>query len=196
MFCSNCGNEIGDNDKFCSVCGQQIDKTADSTVSYDNISPNIPIKEKKESNIWSSIIIISLVGLALIYGSAFMGGFMEGMSSEASPIGNSDNYYNIVVESQISYEYSTSSNQNIIVNCYFDTTNIGTAGGDNVQVDYSLLFDDRVLESSTIFLGSVSAGSDTHREKGHSVTLTNSEWRELKNDITEITIEVDEIRAE
>lgn len=91
MFCSKCGNEINEGDIFCPTCGQQVKKTIESTTASNNVSDKKPIKEKNESNVWSVIIIISLIGLGIIYGPAFMDGFIDGMSPDAVSIDNS--YY-------------------------------------------------------------------------------------------------------
>ena len=91
MFCSKCGNEINDDDIFCHTCGQQVTKTIESTTASYNVSDKKPIKEKNESNIWSFITTISLIVLIIIYGSAFIDGFMDGMSPDATSIENS--YY-------------------------------------------------------------------------------------------------------
>lgn len=190
MYCSKCGLEINENDKFCSTCGRQVNIITESTAASYSISDKKPIKEKNGSNNWSVIIIISLIGLAMIYGPAFM----DGTSSNAASAGNSNKYYEIIVDSQGKYEYSQIWNEDILVNSYFDITNIGTAGADNVQVDYSLLFDGRVLSSSTIYLGSISAGSNVHREKSNSVTLTDHEWTELGD--KKIEVQIGEIRGE
>lgn len=197
MFCSNCGNEINEDGKFCSNCGQLTKKDAIPASNTSTTPPEKVSNKKSESNNWSVIITLALIGLAIIYGSAFIDGFTDGMSSDpSSPSTYSSNKYShVIVDSQGGYEYSKSSNENIIVNCYFDTTNIGTAGADNVQVDYSLTFNGRVLTSSTLYLGSIPAGSNIHREKSHSISLTNSEWKQLVNGFNKINIDIGEIRS-
>jgi len=82
MFCSNCGNELNNSDKFCSICGQPIDNSAESKKPFIRISDEKPVQEKKDSNIWSVITVISLIGLALIYGPAFM----DGISSDSNSV--------------------------------------------------------------------------------------------------------------
>ncbi|APH38237.1 hypothetical protein [Methanohalophilus halophilus] len=104
--------------------------------------------------------------------------------------------YEVIVDGQNTYEYNTLSNDNIIVECYFDTTNIGTMDADNVQVDYSLLFDNRILETNTIYFGTVRDGANVQKKRTHSVTLTNSEWHELKSKNGKINLKIDKVRAE
>lgn len=201
MFCSNCGNELKGSDKYCSSCGQQNNKTPESDDSYKNTANEKHTPESKESNIWAVIIIISLIGFILV-STGVLDGFMDGRSSntkytspDISPSSLTTGHYEIIVQSQWSYTYDRSSNEKIILNCYFDVTNIGTASADNVQVDYSLLFDGRLLDTSTIYLGTIPAGSNIHREKGHAVKLNSFEWNDLVDEEEEIEIEIDEIRA-
>ena len=89
MFCSNCGNGIDNEDQFCSTCGQQVNKTIELTTDSYSVSDKPPIKEKNESNTWSIIIIICLIGLTLIYGPVIMNGFMGAMSSDTASIDSS-----------------------------------------------------------------------------------------------------------
>lgn len=208
MFCSNCGNELENSDNFCPSCGQSTNKNPESKTPFIGISDEKPIQEKKPSNNWSVTTILVVVFLIFV-GSGVLGGFIDGMSSStASPSEtvNTDNqdkfldnlggYSNVIVESQWEYEYNQHSNERIIVNCYFDFTNIGTATADNVQVDYSILFDGRVLETSTIYLGSIPAGSSLHREKGQSVNLNSFEWNDLIDEEEKIEVSIDEVRSE
>lgn len=85
MFCTKCGNELKDFDHFCSKCGQQVKPNLESNYTVDNTSHKKTAKEKKESGVWSVIIIISLIGI-VFFGLATVGVFIDEMSSSsASP---------------------------------------------------------------------------------------------------------------
>lgn len=38
LFCSNCGNEVREEDSFCSSCGKKLDINQDLTANEDNSS--------------------------------------------------------------------------------------------------------------------------------------------------------------
>ena len=61
MFCRNCGNQIPDGAKFCTVCGaQQQANTSYDQQQTQTQTPNVP--EKKKNNIWITIIILVIAG--------------------------------------------------------------------------------------------------------------------------------------
>ncbi len=57
MKCSNCGSEIGEEDKFCTKCGQAI--------TSQNSTPGVP-KNNKKNNIGLVIGVVILAVIALI----------------------------------------------------------------------------------------------------------------------------------
>jgi len=107
-----------------------------------------------------------------------------------------DRYSHVYAEARGTYEYSTGSNDPILLDGYFDITNTGNYKADNVQVDYSILISGKVLDSGTLYVGTLNGGQYTNRKLTTVVELTDSEWKRLKNDMVNIEFSVDEIRSE
>lgn len=74
IFCSNCGNQINDNEKFCSKCGNQIKQNSQDNneqmkqsekTTRDNISQNVDTEKNytKYKYIGIFIAVILLLGL-------------------------------------------------------------------------------------------------------------------------------------
>lgn len=113
-FCSNCGNEIPDGVKFCSVCGTSINCNNNVTdnVNYNGSQPQgspvvtpvyvpYPVNEgkpkKKKKHVFLKIIIVLFV-------ISFLGGIVENKNSKK---GNKDSY------DYSTYEGSSEKKQNI-----------------------------------------------------------------------------------
>ena len=68
MFCSNCGNKVGDNARFCGVCGTKL------TVTPVRKEEGLPVKKKesKKSRIVMMLILFALMAVvasvAIMYG--------------------------------------------------------------------------------------------------------------------------------
>ncbi len=65
MFCSNCGNQLGDQDKFCAKCGTSVRGQIQQPVNTSEIMPvqqeeKTPVKKK---SVW---LILSLSVAAVI----------------------------------------------------------------------------------------------------------------------------------
>ncbi|MCI9077894.1 MAG: YARHG domain-containing protein [Lachnospiraceae bacterium] len=76
MFCNNCGNEIDENSKFCSKCGQPVQNINQNPVS-GNTSDGLPDttynkqptnKNKNQKEQWTYLIIAGILLIAIIAG--------------------------------------------------------------------------------------------------------------------------------
>jgi hypothetical protein len=59
MFCSNCGKELGKNDKYCKYCGYFSAKEAPESTNY--IKPQINPPKNNENNIFGWVTIIGII---------------------------------------------------------------------------------------------------------------------------------------
>lgn len=60
MYCRKCGGQVNDDDKFCSVCGTQVENVE----SISNNVDSVQIKETKQKS--KKIIIMSIVASAIL----------------------------------------------------------------------------------------------------------------------------------
>ncbi len=64
MFCSNCGNEIKDGQKFCTACGTPVPEQAVTPMPEQTITPSAPVT--KSGNKSGLILMISLVAGSVV----------------------------------------------------------------------------------------------------------------------------------
>ncbi len=172
MYCRNCGSEVTSDDIFCYSCGNQIDKIEDTnniSISTNNEKTNA---QKEESPIWGIIIFISLIGLIIIYGPAFMDWYMDDTSSDALSIENS--YYsgnsyntqisqkekNVQICEQVASEYSET-------HTYIDD---GVFDCDNMAMDVWNLIESQGINAQ-IAVGNVDMSDESLEDMNHAWVL-------------------------
>ena len=68
-FCTNCGTEVGENEKFCSNCGNplQEDEKAAKKSSVQAISPKVTTSSRKTNKLIWVIVPVILIIIAAAY---------------------------------------------------------------------------------------------------------------------------------
>lgn len=77
MFCKNCGQELGENVKFCAKCGTAVNDTADATFNQ-SMAVNQQVPKKKKGKVFPKLII----GFIILCGIFGMLGTDEESESE------------------------------------------------------------------------------------------------------------------
>lgn len=65
MFCSNCGNQLGEQDKFCAACGAPVRRESGNFVKTTEESP-VSRPERTEEKKKTIGLIVAISALALI----------------------------------------------------------------------------------------------------------------------------------
>lgn len=70
MFCTNCGNQINDNEQSCSRCGKLRTGKRKITINLDQVSKPPVIEDHMVGAILATIFCCQVCGIvALVYGS-------------------------------------------------------------------------------------------------------------------------------
>ena len=98
MYCSKCGKEVNEKDKFCENCGTQIHPSKNNSSSNKNTSK----KRKVITNIICVIVVVALiVGIQLIVNNANKSSMEYGKSVvEGNVSNNSTNKYKSTIKSK------------------------------------------------------------------------------------------------
>lgn len=94
-YCSDCGIEVDEKDKFCSECGQFLEE---QTVESSDLAKNtagLDPERKAPSGGWWTLILIPPATLTLVIVSLFLGGFFEGGSLGRAFLGMGTILYDI-----------------------------------------------------------------------------------------------------
>lgn len=74
-YCSDCGNEIDDKDKFCSECGLSLEEQNVEISESAKRTAGLDQERKVPSGGWWTLILILPATLTLVIVSVFLGGF-------------------------------------------------------------------------------------------------------------------------
>lgn len=92
MFCSNCGNKLGDGDSFCPSCGAKIKSNIDIKPVDNSAFFDQPYRQnnKKKAKIWpfilAGVVVIAAIIVVIIVAS--------------KPRGYSDDYIGRTIQSE------------------------------------------------------------------------------------------------
>ena len=72
MYCSNCGNQIPDNSKFCKFCGDKVKNVYSYPVNEENektnlVSSNIAFQNRTGEDIMLLLSAVMLMAIVLCY---------------------------------------------------------------------------------------------------------------------------------
>lgn len=84
MYCSNCGKQVNENEKFCSECGKMLAEPEQSVQSETVEKSEVPVAKNNRGVIIGLCAVIAILAVCIV--AVFASGFMLGIKDEKTVV--------------------------------------------------------------------------------------------------------------
>lgn len=154
MFCKKCGNQMMENEKFCTSCGTAVEGTENITAAETQTSS----KNKSKKIVIIGIAVVILAFFFFVFGSGDAVSDLKDSTlpsySEDVTIGEAfENYF-----SEPSWSsYETDDSDVVVFNGYFDEES-----GDRIKITIEMTMNDDSLKWEEVVLYNTNSGDTTY----------------------------------